>query len=84
MGKDWEDQEEQHELEAELIDFTRTVTWQRMMKPCFLKRQEDIARKLCCGSKLDLDSIRELQTLYNFISMILENPVQFFSQRKTD
>lgn len=84
MSSDWEDQEEQHELEVQLVDFTKTVTWQRIMKPCFLKRQEDISRKLCSGSKLDLESIRELQTIHNYISQILDNPIQFFSQRKAD
>lgn len=80
----WDEEEQRHELEAELIDFTRTVTWRRIMKPALLKRQEDISRKLCCGSKMPLEDIRELQVLFNFISQMTEDPIQFFSQRKVD
>lgn len=80
----WDDPEEEHELEPELVDFKRTVTWQRVMKPSLLKRQEDISRKLCTGAHLDLEQIREAQIIYNFISKILDDPIAFFSQRKTN
>lgn len=86
MMSSWreDDLEEQRELEAELVDFTRSATWQRVMRPAFLHRQAEISRKLCVGQATSLEEIREMQTLYRFISQILENPIQFFSMRKVD
>lgn len=78
---DFEIEDDLTEIEWELTDFTRSSTWQRVIKPSLEKRQKDIQRKLAIGLNLELDKIRELQLLYRFIDDILESPIKFFSMR---
>ena len=75
------DEESIAELEAELVDFTRTTTWRRVMYPALERRQRDIARKLCTNPKMTIDEVREQQTLYLFIENMLKEPIKFFSRR---
>lgn len=75
------DEEEIKELEREVVDFTRSATWNRVMKPALEKRQKDIQRQLAIGFRMELDEIRQKQFMYKFIGDMLENPIKFFSSR---
>jgi len=79
-----DDTEEIAELEAELIDFTRGVTWRRVMRPALERRMQDIARKLCTNDRMTLEEIRESQAVYRFVATMLEEPIKFFSRRDHD
>ena len=73
--------EELAEISYELTDFTRSGTWQRVIKPSLEKRQKEIQRKLAIGLNLELDKIREMQVIYKLIDEILDSPIKFFSFR---
>ena len=82
--QDAEELEEIEDVEWELVDFTRTATWQRVISPSLKKRLQNIERKLAIGLTLELDKIRELQIAHKFISSMIENPIKFFSTRTND
>jgi hypothetical protein len=76
-----QNEEEIKEIEFELVDFTKSMTWLRVMKPALEKRQKDIQRQLAIGCRMELEEIRQKQFMYKFISELLENPIKFFSFR---
>lgn len=78
MNNDWD---EAGELEAEILDFTRSTIWRAVLRPALEKKQLEIQRKIAIGLNLELDKIRELQVMYKFIGDMLSDPIQFFSMR---
>ena len=78
---EYDDDESVSELEAELVDFTRSTTWRKVMVPSLRRRQHDIARRLCTNTRMTLEEVREQQTIHAFIAAMLEEPIKFFFRR---